>query len=213
MKKTQKLFCLLLAVITVLPVFAACKKDEQTNNGTTTDEQNTIAGIAQKDYGRDFTIVNPIDNFYDDYYWSEDEGDSSNIAIANYRRELVIENHLGIEIFHETLPSDEGVLYSTLEQMNLSGSDDYQLAMTHPFVDLVSLMSAEYLKDLSEVSQISMNDEYYISISQQHLKTQYIFYNPFFILSRQFRLCITALLATRALGKAHTPYSSVYNSS
>ena len=39
---------------------------------------------------------------------------------------------------------------------------------------------------------------------------KFLFIVPFY---RQFRLCITALQATRASGKAHTPYSSVYNSS
>lgn len=161
MKKTQKLFCLLLAVMMILPVLSACNKDGKTPDGTSTDEKITIAGIEKKNYGVEFTTVNPENDNYTNYYWSEDAGNSSNIAIANYEREMAIEEHLGIDIYHETLSQTEGVLYATLERCYLSGLDDYQLTFTHPFVDLVSLMNGEFLLDLSEVSSISMNDEYY----------------------------------------------------
>ena len=173
MKPLQKFLCLLLAVMMILPVLSACKKDGQTSDGNaSTGEQTAIAGIEKKDYGRDFTIINPEDNFYESYYWSEDDGDSANIAIANYQREIAIEEHLGIEIFHVKLSKDEGVMYTTFEQMNFSGSDDYQLALTHPFVDLVSMMGAEYLKDLSEIESISMSDEYYNNEIMENVKYQ-----------------------------------------
>ena len=167
--KRMKLLCLLLTLLMCMPLFAACKKQKQSsgNQEQSMEDGGDIAGISEKNYNKDFTIVNPRDNFYDHYYWCEDSADSSNISIANYAREISIEEHLGIEIFHETLASDSGVLFATFEKMYLTGSDDYQLALTHPFVDLVGLMGENYLKDLSEVPEISMDSDYYnISIME-----------------------------------------------
>lgn len=172
MKKMQKLLCLLLALLMVLPVLAACKKDKQSDTDQSTKQQDTIAGIAKKNYNKEFTIVNPKDTVYDTYYWAEDNSDSSNIAIANYQREVAIEEHLGIEIYHVTLDSSEGVLYQAFEQMHFAGNDDYQLALTHPFVDLVSLMGADYLVDLSEIPEISLNSDYYNLNIMESIKYQ-----------------------------------------
>ena len=143
MKKITKTLCLLLAVLMLLPVFAACNKNEQKKpeeTTTATPADTKIADISKKNYNKDFTIVNPEDDNFTNYYWSEDYNSSSNIALANYEREVAIEDHLGIEIYHETLSPDSGVLYSTLERNHMAGLDAYQLVFTHPFVDLVSLM-------------------------------------------------------------------------
>ena len=111
----KKLLCLFLALFMVLPILVACKKNKQPSTDSTDETQNQIAGISQKNYDKDFTIVNPQDNVYDMYYWNEDYGNSSNIALANYKREVAIEKHLGIDIHHVTLSPDAGVLYSAFE--------------------------------------------------------------------------------------------------
>lgn len=163
MKRIMKLLCVLLMLAFLLPVISACKNnnvDEQ--DPTDTDPaSNEVAGIAKKDYNADFTIINPDSGLYSKYYWSEDMSESSNISAANYRRETAIEEHLGIEIYHETFELAEGVLLSKLETAHLGGLDAQQLALTHSFQDLVSLMSSGYLLDLEEVPGISMNEEYW----------------------------------------------------
>ncbi len=163
MKRITKLLCLLLAVVTLLSCLAACNEETPQQNTETNapDAPIEIAGIAQKNYNRDFTVVNPEDAFFDQYYWADDYDAGTSIGIANYEREAAIEEHLGIEIYHATLSPDAGVLYAAVERMQMSGLDDYQLIFTHPFVDLVSLMDSELLLDLAEVSGISFNEEYY----------------------------------------------------
>ena len=175
MKKITKTLCLLLAVLMLLPVLAACNKNEQKKpeeTTTATPVDTKIADISKKNYNKDFTIVNPEDDNFTNYYWSEDYNSSSNIALANYEREVAIEDHLGIEIYHETLSPDSGVLYSTLERNHMAGLDAYQLVFTHPFVDLVSLMGGQYLLDLSEVPGITLKDEYYNNNIMQSVKYQ-----------------------------------------
>ena len=168
----KKLLCLFLALFMVLPILVACKKNKQPSTDSTDETQNQIAGISQKNYDKDFTIVNPQDNVYDMYYWNEDYGNSSNIALANYKREVAIEKHLGIDIHHVTLSPDAGVLYSAFETMHFAGTDDYQLALTHPFVDLVGLMGARYLLDLSQVPGISLSSDYYNIDIMESIKYQ-----------------------------------------
>ena len=174
MKKLIKLLCLMLVAATMLSVLVACKEEEPPKQDIThVDAPNVVAGIEKKNYNKDFTIVNPENDFYTDYYWAEDyETATSNIAVTNYEREVAIEEHLGIEIYHETLSQDAGVLFSTLERAHLSGTDEYQLAFTHPFVDLVSLMDGGHLLDLSEVPGISLDDEYYNNDIMQSVKYQ-----------------------------------------
>lgn len=174
MKTITKLLCLLLLVAVMLPVLSACKEDETNKPEDTTpaNKQTDVAGIPKRNYNKDFTIVNPESDFYTNYYWSEDYESSSNIAIANYEREVAIEEHLGIEIYHETLSQDAGVLYSALEQSHMAGDDVYQLVFTHPFVDLVSLMDGGHLLDLSEVSGISLSEEYYKNNIMESIKYQ-----------------------------------------
>lgn len=162
MKTYIKLVCLLLAFACALPLITACSYDNgdttESNDETDIDE---LAGISAKNYNKDFNILNPDADLYVDYYWSEDLADGSNISYANFEREAAIEEHLGIEIYHETFNRKEGVLLTTLETAHLAGDDVYQLVLTHTFQDLVSLMSQSYLLDLSEIPEISMNDEYY----------------------------------------------------
>ena len=163
MKNLIKLLCFLLAIATMLPIMVACKDENQPsqNPQDTSETPSEIAGISQKNYNADFTILNPSDGLFAKYYWSEDMSKSSNMDIANYEREAAIEEHLGIEIYHETYDIAEGVLYQKLEQMSLAGDDTYQFVMTHSFQDLVSMMTAELLVDFQDVSTVSFNEEYW----------------------------------------------------
>ena len=163
MKKFIKLTCLLLALAMTLPMIFACKKEDENtddaSNGSVSTEDG-IAGIPKQNYGTDFTIIYPNAGLFVDYYWAEEIG-SSSISKANYEREMAIEEHLGIEIYYESFEQNQGVLNSMLEHNHLAGLDEYQLSMTHCFQDLVTVMSAGYLTDLTEVSGISMNEEYW----------------------------------------------------
>lgn len=165
MKNLVRLLCLLLLVAIMVPVFASCEKEppatDNTQTNDNTETSNAIAGIAQNNYNSDFTILNPTGGLFDNYYWAEDLSESSNISQANYNREVAIEGHLGIEIYHEKYDLGHGALYTKLEQQILGGLDDYQVVLTHCFQDLASLMTAEYIYDIQNLPGVSFNDEYW----------------------------------------------------
>ena len=163
MKKLIKPICALLVLAAVLTVISACDKNEPQNTTDPNDSvvPSVVAGIEKKNYKADFTIINPDGGLYQDYYWSEEISNSSNIALANYERELAIEEHLGIEIYHDTFEQNSGVLHSKLETAQLGGLDEQQLVLTHCFQDTVPLMTSGYVLDLATVPGISFNEEYY----------------------------------------------------
>lgn len=189
--KLIKLLCLMLALLMILPVFAACNKsDDQNEEDTSGEEKNDIAGIPKNNYNATFTIKDQTGYLFQSYYWSETLEESSNIAVANYKRELNIEDHLGIEIFHESYSNIEEIA-EDVQQMVLAGIDGTQLSLTHCYGGLVKLMSQEDILDLATVPGISLNDEYWNTDIMNAVKYQghsylgsssFILHEPNFVL-------------------------------
>ena len=159
--KHIKLLCLMLALLMILPVLAACNKsDNQNTEDTSNEEEIEIAGIPKKSYNASFTIKDQIGYLFQSYYWSENVEDSSNISVANFKRELAIEEHLGIEIFHASY-SSIGSVAQEVQQMILTGDDGTQLSLTHCFAGLVTLMSQNGALDFTTVPGVSLNSDYW----------------------------------------------------
>ena len=167
--KLMKLLCLLLALVAVLPIFASCKNEEPKPAGDTDPSGDTtiIADVPKRNYNTVFTIKDQQNL----YYWSEDYEASASIDIANYERELAIEEHLGIEIYHESFANIDEIA-GDIQQMILAGLDEYQLALTHCYAGLGPLMMQKHLMDLSEVPGISLNEEYYNNSIMESVKFQ-----------------------------------------
>ncbi|MBO5295021.1 MAG: hypothetical protein J6B71_07265 [Clostridia bacterium] len=194
MKNVIKWMSLLLVIAVMLPMMAACNKEKPVNNDpqdTTAETSDEIVGISKKNYNADFTILNPSSGLFEKYYWSEDMSENTNISVANYNREDAIEQHLGIEILHETYDIGEGVLYQKIEQSILAGDDTYQFVMTHSFQDLVSMMTSDFLVDLQDISAVSLNNEYWNTEIMESLQyrggmylgsSSFILHRPTFIL-------------------------------
>ena len=161
-KRFIKILCLVLVVTMTVPMLFACKKDDEKVNGDSgaVDTLDGIAGIPQQNYGKDFNVYQGNFGVYENYFWSDGVG-SSNISKANYERELAIEEHLGIEIYQETYEIKEGGLFAVIEQQSLAGLDDYQVVLTHQYVDLFTLAFSGHLSDIDELPGVSMNEEYW----------------------------------------------------
>ena len=189
--KLMKVLCLLLAFVIVLPMFASCnKKADQNGTDTSGDEVIEIAGIEKNSYNTTFTIKDQTGYLFQKYYWSETYETSSNIGKANCEREFAIEEHLGIEIQHQSYSNIEEI-YGDIMQMHMVGLDGYQLALTHCYGGLVSLMKQGYILDLSEVPAVSLNDEYWNTNIMESVKFQghmylgsssFILHEPNFVL-------------------------------
>lgn len=176
MKAMKVMQAWLLILVFVLPaVFPSCKPKPE--GGTPTDsgtgeKTEIIADIPQRAYNTHFTILNPNRKLLDTYYWCEDEKAGTSIDAANYGREAAIEEHLGIEIFHELYELKEGTLYRLIEQQNLTGTEAYQLFLTHSFQDLVSIVTTDSVQDLSQVSGVSLNEDYWNTQIMEQVRFQ-----------------------------------------
>ena len=155
--KFTKLLCLLLALSFIFCAFASCKKGDNTPSGQTGGAVSTDTEIVPKrDYGVDFMIK----DIGEMYYWAEGYDNGSSIDSANYEREVAIEEHLGIQILHESYKNIADI-HGDISMMAMSGVDGCQLVVTHCYEGTIGTVKEGLYLDLSEVPGISFNDDYY----------------------------------------------------
>lgn len=197
MKKSFKLLALIMAVIMLVAVFAACDQssgqDEETTagNSTTTgkNEETTevMPDIEKTNYDKTFYLSilpdsNPIEHF-----WVE-ESNNDVLSAALYERQEKIKNYIGVDMY----ASSAGAFQTYTEDFktavtNKSGGVDTLLTHVHsgvsglisggyltPFEDLPAVdLEADYWNQ-EFMDAISINDHYLLGFSDFNILYTYV---------------------------------------
>ena len=173
MKKSIRLFSLLLALFCVLATFAACNEGgnaeeeskiaENTPTSVTTEaesETEFLPDVEKQDYGEEFYLsiqaggTNPIK-----YYWVE-EGENDAMSEAIYARQMNVRNYLGVEIVGtEAGAYDQYTDSFKAAVKNKDGS--VHTLQTHVYYGLVSMITENYLTDYRNMPGINLDMDYW----------------------------------------------------
>jgi len=129
---------------------------------TTLDADTTYPrpNIEKTDFsGETFMILYPNWGLYVDYFFADEQtGDQMSDAI--YKRTTNVEEYLGIDIDQYMLGSILDI-FPTMQQVVMSGGDDYQLVLTHCIQDLGNMMVSGLLLNWNTIPHISWNPVYW----------------------------------------------------
>ena len=160
MKRYIRFISLILSLIMVTSVFAACNGDtpEVTTDDPTQESEvvELLPDIEKKNYGKEFYL--PIHGDLDHYYVEERLDDV--VSVAVYNRQEKVKKYLGVEIIStETLGHDEyGAVFMTSVK-NKDGS--VHAIMTNPYMSLTNFISGNYLRDYNDMPAIDLNADYW----------------------------------------------------
>ena len=170
MKTSLKILALLLAVIMMVSVFAACNGDggnteETTVNNSGNDNQpedtttEVTPNVEKNNYDTTFylsvmTDVNPMQKF-----WVE-ESDNDVLSAALFERQEKVRSYLGVEIYASPTAGFE--VYTEdfkIAVTNKAGGVDTLL--THVASGVSGLITGGYLTPFEEIDEIDLEAEYW----------------------------------------------------
>ncbi len=171
MMKHFKVLALILAMLTLLSVFAACDKapDEttvETTAGSGSDEEKTtepekVVDVEKKNYDDDFFLsilpdVNPMG-----YYWADPEKtESSAMYEALYSRQQKVFDHLGVTITATSAGNHQTYLEPFKNAVKtMDGSRDTLISHVHTGVP--HLVSEMYLQDFGQMPGIDLDADHW----------------------------------------------------
>ncbi|MBQ8248999.1 MAG: carbohydrate ABC transporter substrate-binding protein [Clostridia bacterium] len=176
MKKRILSMLLLGAMLTSL---AACGGDSEDSGdkGSSGDKSETApAGIEATNYNLPFRIYAPADDtMYSRYYFTDDAG-TDVMSKAIYEREILVEEHLGVDIDY-TLTGDLRDVKTTMQNMVMTGEDTYQLVLTHCISGLSAMIVEDLLYDFNDFEYVDMTNEWWNQQAREALSVNgYTFY-------------------------------------
>ena len=168
MKKTLRLVSLLLAVLILAASFAACggNEEETQNTATDTSTQQTVAEtealpeVPANDYGEDFFLwIMQDTNAFKSHFVEESENDVLSEAI--FARQEKVRDYLGVTIVGSLTQGNHQTYTEFFKTAvkNKDGSVDTML--THVYDGVPTLVSENYLADLSSLPGINLDADYW----------------------------------------------------
>ena len=168
MKKTLRLVSLLLAVLMLAASFAACggNEEETQNTATDTSTQQTVAEtealpeVPANDYGEDFFLwIMQDTNAFKSHFVEESENDVLSEAI--FARQEKVRDYLGVTIVGSLTQGNHQTYTEFFKTAvkNKDGSVDTML--THVYDGVPTLVSENYLADLSSLPGINLDADYW----------------------------------------------------
>ena len=167
----KKMICLLPLAI-LIALFFSCTTSSTTpylngsenqnlpeaeNNGQNQepgmDRLSVSDDLPEIDFGGSkFNILYLEWGTYTDYYWAdEDIGEVMNDSL--YRRETETEERFNVQI--EKIPTAFGTLMATMGKSVKAGSHDYDMALTHYFYELTSLIGQNIIMDWNNIPYLN----------------------------------------------------------
>ncbi len=160
MKRYIRLISLILSLIMMTSVFAACNGDtpEVTTDDPSQESEvdELLPDIEKKNYGKEFYL--PIQGDMDYYYVEESLNDG--ISDAIYNRQENVRKYLGVEIIStETLGHDQYAAPFMTAVKNKDGS--VHTILSNPYMGLTNFISGNYLRDYNDMPAIDLNADYW----------------------------------------------------
>ncbi|MBQ8407987.1 MAG: hypothetical protein IJY39_03905 [Clostridia bacterium] len=172
MKTYLKLISLLLAVLMTLSVFVACdggKEDEtneqQSNNVasnevTTEVETEAKPEVPENDYGAEFFLwIMQDTNSFKSHFVEESENDVLSEAI--FARQEKVREYLGVEIVGSLTAGNHQTYTEGFKTAVKNKDGSVDMMLTHVYDGVPSLVSENYLADLSTLPGINLDADYW----------------------------------------------------
>ena len=173
MKTTKRLLALLLALTMLLPL-AACgttTDDPAATDGVTTEaategETDFFPNVSKTDYqGEVFRMVgfNTPGTWYYAESMSNEQGSVHVLNNTIYEMNTLVEDYLGITIEYEHVDTivTGGEIFDTVSPSVMSGDDDYQLCILHPYYSYVNFITQNYALDFRELPDFDPDQPYW----------------------------------------------------
>ena len=155
---------LLLVLLMLVPV-VACSKDEEavviTDTAVATNEAGLELPFGKENYGKDFTVLYMQGTLAKNFYFDDVTEAGDVIKSALLDRRMMIQDYLGVNYVGKSEGSDYIKGVEALTRDSMAGVDQYQLALTHNYLGLTTLVSQNLILDFYELEDISLNDEYW----------------------------------------------------
>lgn len=153
------IFGLLLAMLLTGASCTKGTKKGETQTQPPLDDSGYSLKIERTDYNCDFTVLYPTWGMYTNFFFAEDAG-SDDMQTSIFRRKQLVEDYLGVNVIGY---SSGGITTITPEVINnsLSGTDNYQLVLTHTYQGVATLVGEGYLADLYEMEALELEADYW----------------------------------------------------
>lgn len=166
----KRIISLLLAILMLLTCLIGCAnaEDTETADGTsvsTDADAEDFPDIPKQDNGgKEFNIIYPKWSLYEKYYFS-DAINGDVVGDQNYIRQTAVEEHLGIKIVPIATTNDAfgGIIdvINRVKTATLSGTEEYQMALTHCFNALTTAACEGHFADFNEMPNVDLEAEYW----------------------------------------------------
>ncbi len=164
--KTKRILALMLALLMLLPLFIACKKDAANGavDGSASGESTVDTSGYEKDNipadlnygGEEVTILGWTGPAYD--FYEKDLG-TSVIEQAVVKRNVTVETRLGVDIKHNVIAGGNADMSSYIQHISnsvASGQSDYDLISSYSMCG-VSMATQNLLTNMSGLPYLEFN--------------------------------------------------------
>ena len=145
---------------------ASCSNPQEGNESTgpvngTTDQTTSGLPFGKENYDKEFKILYYTAAMYRDFYFDDVTEAGDLIEQALFDRRMYVEDYLGVEVIGVAESNKEDSIATVLSRDNLAGMDNYQLALTHGYIGLGTMLSQGSVIDLYDLEYVSFNEDYY----------------------------------------------------
>ena len=172
MDLTKRILALALALVMLLPL-AACgaatddpaETGNQSTNANTEADTDFFPDVEKTDYqGEVFRMLGEaytgIWYYAEDYFNNEEKQHILNDTI--YEMNTMVEDHLGVEIQYETVVITRGgEIFDKAAPTILSGDDEYQLCILHPYYSYTNFITKNYVLDFYDLPDFDVEKPYW----------------------------------------------------
>ena len=167
----KKLIALTLALAALFSFTACANTTEPTVTDTfvTTNhtEESTafFPDVKKQDYqGETFRMIGFTEE--GEWYYAEELSNGEGaIHVLNdtiYEMNTLVEEHLGVELAYERAIEVRGSeIFDAVKPTIMSGDDEYQLCILHPFYSYNSFISQGYVTDFYELTDLDLEQSYW----------------------------------------------------
>ena len=216
-RMTQRILCLLLSVLFVLPLFACGSGENETPTDTTpgAEESGTEGpAVSRKDYNEDFNAIYCGDTFPKGFFFilDEEREPGSDMDAAVYERMERIKDYLGVTI--NPVSGGNFLEYGApIKRTVQAGDDEYQMIMTHTYYDVTNFIVSNYLCDFKEFENLQLDADYWDNqmMEEDSLDGHYFLGYNDFCLASVYVLAFNKDLADRYTSSDMHIYDDVRN--
>ena len=179
MKKSLSLLLVLCMLASAVLGMASCGEVVENPSNENTDPPASgqeVVSEADTSYDPDIPVTNydcefnvVIGGTFDSKYYFLEQGEGDVMSDAVYERQVKINDHLGVEFFHQN--GGGWIEYAaTIQRGVMSGSDDYQMVMTHVYQGVTTLITDNSLYDMSELPDVNLEAPWWHADLMEEIK-------------------------------------------